>query len=270
MDASTSTGPPLGEAAGDSRPGRADLQVHTDRGDGMMSARKLFDHIQATRCLDVVAITDHDDIGGALHARDTWARGNYSFDFVPGIEVTSRAGHVLALWVEEQIPALRPLDETIERIHAAGGLAVIPHPFSMATRSVGRRSLESVLSQGRPETRPDGLELANPIAFGWDCGERARRLNAERWRLAETGGSDAHFLESVGIACTTFEGRSAQELRRELIAGRTRGVLTGHTPLRAIGLRNLVRQQVRGLSVTPRKLGGRAYRRLLDRAAGTR
>jgi predicted metal-dependent phosphoesterase TrpH len=246
---------PLGEAAGGlGRCGRADLQVHTSHGDGMESARQIFDHVERTGLLDVVAVTDHDDVRGALAAQEAWGRGGYHFDFVPGIEVTTRSGHLLALWVGEQIPALRGLDETIERIHEAGGLVVVPHPFSMATRSVGRRALETLLSQGRPETRPDGLEVANPVSVGWDCGPRARRLNRERWHLAETGGSDAHFVEAVGAAYTEFDGRSAAQLCRELEAGRTRGVLARNTPLREIGWRRVIAQQAWGLSVTPRKL----------------
>lgn len=239
--------------------GRADLQVHSADGDGMDSANTIFDHIETHALLDVVAITDHDDVRGALRAREAWARGAYTFDFVPGIEVTTRSGHLLALWVETQIPAFRGLDETIERIHEAGGLAVIPHPFSMTTRSVGRRALQALLRDGSAASRPDGLEVANPVAIGWDCGPRARRLN-QRWGLAETGGSDAHFLECVGSAHTAFPGRSADDLRRALLARETTGVHVAGTPLRAIGLRRLALQQVKGLSVTPRKLAGRALR----------
>ena len=234
--------------------GRADLQVHTSYGDGMMSAREIFDYIERTRCLEVVAVTDHDDIRGALEARETWAQGNYSFDFVPGVEVTTRSGHLLGLWVEEHIPSLRGLAETIERIHEVGGLAVIPHPFSMLTRSVGRRALDTLMSRGRPESRPDGIEVANPVTLGWHAGERAHVLNARHWRLAETGGSDAHFIQVVGIAYTAFDGKTAAELRRELEAGRTEGVLARKTPFREIGLRTLALQQYYGLSVTPKKL----------------
>lgn len=246
--------------APDSRPGRADLQVHTRFGDGLATAREIFDWNEEHRELDVIAVTDHDDVGGALRAQETWAAGNYSFDFVPGIEVTTRSGHLLALWVEKLIPSFRPLDETIARIHEAGGLVVVPHPFSAATRSVGRRALNAVCAQGRAETRPDGLEIANPIGVGWDCG-RARELNAAKWRLAETGGSDAHFLEAVGIAYTEFPGRTAAELRTAIESRATRGVLVRKTPLREIGLRKLAWQQVLGLSVTPRKVLGRRFRR---------
>ena len=174
--------------------GRADLQIHSAHGDGMASAEEIFDLVERRAELDVIAITDHDDIEGALIARDIHARGGYHFDFVPGIEVTTRGGHLLALWVEEPVPSFRSLGDTVEEIHRQGGLAVIPHPFSLLTRSVGRRGLERLVDAGDPERVPDGLEVENPTSAGWDTGPRMRRLNEERWRLATTGGSDAHSL----------------------------------------------------------------------------
>src|SRR5690606_31816166 len=122
--------------------GRADLQVHTSYGDGMADARTIFDRIERLGLLDVVAVTDHDDVGGALKAREGLATGAYHFEFVPGIEVTTRSGHLLALWVDEPVASFRSLEATVEAIHRAGGVAVIPHPFSYLTRSIGQRRLE--------------------------------------------------------------------------------------------------------------------------------
>jgi predicted metal-dependent phosphoesterase TrpH len=238
--------------------GQADLQVHTAHGDGMASARELFEIVEAATDLDVIAVTDHDDVRGALKAREEHARGRYRFEFVPGIEVTTRSGHLLALWVDRPIRSLRPLGETIASIHRAGGLAVIPHPFSPLTRSVGRRALEALLARGDPEQRPDGLEVANSTLAGLVSGARALRWNRERFGLAETGGSDAHFPEAVGTALTQFPGRAglgaAEALRQALLEGLTSGLVRRAPSLRQIGLRRLAAQQVRGLSVTPREV----------------
>ena len=242
--------------------GQADLQVHTAFGDGMAEAREIFDRVEEFTDLDVVAVTDHDDIRGALRAREVHARGNYHFAFVPGVEVTTRAGHLLALWVEEPVPSLRSLGATVAAIHRVDGLAVVPHPFSYLTRSVGQRALERLLAEADPETRPDAIELANSSLAGRVTAAKARRLNRQRYRLAETGGSDAHFPEEVGTAATLFPGRSPDELRRAIVQRRTVS-LAGEAPsLRALGLRRLLAQQVRGLSVTPRKLLGPPLRRL--------
>lgn len=250
LDAATNGDHPL------ARFGAADLQIHTSYGDGMASAFELFARVESMTDLDVVAVTDHDDIGGALLAREVHARGNYSFEFVTGVELTTRAGHLLALWVDEPLRPLRPLGETVAAIHRAGGVAVIPHPFSYLTRSVGQRALEKLIAAGDPETIPDGIEVANLTLAGRVTGAKALRLNRERYRLAETGGSDAHFPEEAGTASTLFPGRTAEELRRAILERRTAGVAGTQVPLRAIGVRRLAAQQVRGLSVTPKKVLG--------------
>lgn len=242
--------------------GRADLQTHTAYGDGMADAQTLLDYVETSTDLDVVAVTDHDDVGGALLARDLHARGNYRFEFVPGIEITTRAGHLLALWVDEPLPSLRPLAETVDLVHRAGGIAVVPHPFSWLTRSVGRRTLDRLLDNGDPATHPDGIEVANTTLAGRVTGARALRRNRERYHLAETGGSDAHFLEGVGTAATLFLGRTADELR-EAILERTTLAHAGRAPsMRRLGFRQLAQQQVRGLSVTPRKVIGGQIQKL--------
>jgi len=237
--------------------GRADLQVHTSHGDGMDDPIAIFDRVEREAFLDVIAVTDHDDVGGALAAREEFerTRERWGFELVTGIEVTTLHGHVLALWVDRPIPSFKSLEHTVATIHEAGGLAVVPHPFSLLTRSIGRRTLERVL-QLPSEQRPDGLEVASPLSKGWHAGERARRANLERWGLAETGGSDAHFVETVGLAYTRFRGRTAAALREAIEGRTTEGVLQGPTPYREIGVRRLAAQQVRGLSVTPRKVLG--------------
>lgn len=241
--------------------GRADLQTHTAYGDGMADARQMLGYVETSTDLDVVAVTDHDDVRGALIARDEHARGDYRFEFVPGIEITTRAGHLLALWVDEPLPSLRPLAESVEAIHRAGGIAVVPHPFSWLTRSVGRRTLDRLLDNGDPATHPDGIEVANTTLAGRVTAARALRRNRERYALAETGGSDAHFLQAVGTAATLFQGRTAAELRAAIEARATVGQ-TGRAPsLRRLGVRQLAAQQVRGLSVTPRKVIGDRLRK---------
>lgn len=78
--------------------GKADLHLHTSCSDGMASVARLLDHVESHTGLDVIAITDHDSLRGAMRARDRWARGSYRFDLVPGMEVTTTEGHLLALF----------------------------------------------------------------------------------------------------------------------------------------------------------------------------
>ncbi len=236
--------------------GRADLQVHTAFGDGMEDARTIFERVEVLGELDVVAVTDHDDIRGAFEAREVHARAPYHFGFVTGVEVTTQHGHLLALWVEAPVRSFRSLEETVAAIHQQGGLAIIPHPFSLLTRSVGRRTLERVLAIADTATHPDGIEVANPTSAGWDTGLRAVEANRARWGLAETGGSDAHFTEAVGGAYTLFPGRTSDDVRQAILARTTAGRRGVGVPLRQIGAGRIALQQVRGLSVTPKKVLG--------------
>ncbi|HEY8179327.1 MAG TPA: PHP-associated domain-containing protein [Candidatus Limnocylindria bacterium] len=196
------------------RRGKADMHLHTLYSDGTAAVEALLQHIETKTDLDLVAITDHERLDGALRAREIHAAGDFHFDLVVGEEITTRRGHVLALFVEERIPALRPLPETLERIHGQGGLAVAAHPLAPLTPSLGRRSLLSLHHDPDPRHQLDAIELFNPSAAG-----RARRLDRNRLnerilRLAAVGNSDAHILEHVGTGWTWFSGTTAAEYRQ--------------------------------------------------------
>lgn len=234
--------------------GTADLHLHTALGDGMAEIPELLAYVEERTDLSVIAITEHDDLRAALEAREAWARGRYRFEVVVGEEVTTVEGHLLALFIEEPVPSLKPLQPTLEAVHRQGGLCIIPHPMSWLTRSIGQRTIERVLREGRAGASFDGMETAGSPAARVTLA-KARRLNRARYHLAEVGGSDAHFLQTIGTAYTVFEGSTAEELRQAILAGAT-SVRNGRYPTwREIGPLQFARQQWRGFLVTPRKMG---------------
>jgi len=195
--------------------GRADMHLHTLYSDGTMELQALLDHVEQHTDLDLVAVTDHERIDGALRAKELHAAGDYHFGLVVGEEITTRRGHVLALFLTDRIPALRPLEETIERIHAQGGIAIAAHPMAPLTPSLGRRSLLRLHHALDARHRLDAIEMLNPSVAG-----RARRphrhaLN-QLMELAAVGNSDAHVLEHVGTGWTWFTGASAEDYRRAI------------------------------------------------------
>ena len=235
--------------------GKADLHIHTALGDGMAEIPELLDYVEEKTDLTAIAITEHDDLKPAQLAREHWARGRYRFDVIAGCEVTTLEGHLLALYIEEQLPSLKPLVQTIEAVHRQGGLCVIPHPMSWLTRSLGQSTIEHILAHDDGLVYFDGIEVVNLSPGGRVTREKAQRLNDERFHLAAVGGSDAHFLAAVGSSYTVFEGDGADELRQAILSRTTAGA-NGHYPsLSEIGLGQVVRQQWRGLAVTPRKVG---------------
>jgi len=235
--------------------GKADLHIHTAIGDGMAEVQELLDYVEEKTDLDVIAVTDHDNIRGAHAARELRAKGRYSFEVVAGVEVTAVEGHLLALYVEEPPPALRPVVEVLEAVHRQGGLCVIPHPLAWLTRSLGQRTIERIMTTGGDGVYFDGIEIGNGTFAARMTVKKAVRLNQERYHLAETGGSDAHFLAAVGSAYTLFPGSTAEDLRRAILEKQSRAVSGRHPGLLKIGPGQIARQSWRGLMVTPRTLG---------------
>lgn len=194
--------------------GCADLHMHTTASDGIASPAQLLDEVARTRPdLDVIAITDHDHLDSSLWAASQ--NGRYPFEIVPGMEVTSRDGHVLAWWISRPIPRDLSLAETAAAIHEQGGIAVLAHPFELliAPHTFVRYLFDpDVLI----EAGIDAVEVFNAGAFtpggsllaGW-------RFNG--WKLPVVGSSDAHMPASVGTGMTRFRGRTAAELRTCLL-----------------------------------------------------
>jgi predicted metal-dependent phosphoesterase TrpH len=235
--------------------GKADLQLHSDLGDGLAPPEAILDAAERAG-MNVIALTDHDDIRGAFLIRDLASRRNSPVEIVTGIEVTTRSGHLLALWVEEEIPMFAPLKQTIALIHSLGGVAIAPHPLSYLTFSIGEGALRA-LHAAAPESRIDGIELVNPSYAGRVRRKRAAWLNEKLLGAAETGSSDAHHARLVGTAWTDFPGTSAAELRRA-IAERTTRPDGRHWTL-GEHLDGVARQQWRSMVRDPLK---RARRRM--------
>jgi len=234
--------------------GKADLHIHTSHGDGLDSIEAIFDHVETRTDLDVIAITEHDHLETALAARETWARDNYRFDLVPGVEVTTLEGHLIVLFVEEPIPSLRPVEETIEAVHRQGGVCFVPHPMSWLTRSIGPGTMARVASAGLSF---DAIELASGSPPARVAHAKARRLNDALYHLPAVGASDAHFCQAIGAGYTRFEGTTAVDLRSAFSTGALHAEHKPYPSLREAGLLRTLSLPFVGLSATPKRLGWR-------------
>ena len=237
--------------------GKADIHVHSACGDGMATVEEILEYVDQKIELSVIAVTDHDDLKGGHAAREAWARGNYRVQVVPGEEVTTLQGHLLALFIEEPVAPLRPLPETLEAVHRQGGLCIIPHPLNWLTRSVGHKTIVNVQARRGSGLYFDAIQLANVAPGSRVKLKTAQRLNRERYHLPEVGGSDAHFLQAVGSAYTLFEGESAEDLHRSILSGTTTAVSGRYPSVAEIGFGRFLRQQYRGIVVTPKAAGWR-------------
>jgi predicted metal-dependent phosphoesterase TrpH len=193
--------------------------MHTNASDGLPSASELLNFVAERGDLDVIAITDHDELDASLYAYEQ--RRYYPFGIIPGVEVTSMGGHVLGLWVTQPIPKWMSLTETVEAVHEQGGLAVLAHPFhihacvGIANAWRYLRHPEVLLQSGIDALETHNAGVATP-GSNWLARRLGRRLG-----IPVTGSSDAHALNSIGSGLTLFPGRTAEDLRRALAAGRT-------------------------------------------------
>ncbi len=200
--------------------GRADLHMHSTYSDGLATIEQILHRVQHYTNLDVIALTDHDVIEGSLKARDLWAKGNYRFDFIVGEEISTKEGHMLALFIEKRIQPGLSIEKSIDLVHEQGGLAIVAHPLNPIFRhSCQREVLDRVYAD--KDVWLDGIETWNASFCGIGANRIAMRANREIYGWAEVGNSDAHTLNAIGRGCTWFEGNSAQDVRASIEAGLT-------------------------------------------------
>jgi len=166
-----------------------ELHVHSTHSDGRSTPREIVEY--ARRRLDGVAITDHNAIEGSLEALKYCGQG---FTVIPGVEVSAREGHILALNVRELVPRDLSARETVERIHSLGGLAIAAHPYDSWRSGVG----DLILKLGF-----DAVEVVNGHTFS---NRRDPVKVCREAGIPMVGGSDAHALHEVGSVTVAFEG----------------------------------------------------------------
>ncbi|SDM16408.1 hypothetical protein SAMN04487949_1104 [Halogranum gelatinilyticum] len=164
--------------------------------------------------LDAIAVTDHDEIDASLEAAERAA--DYGLVGITGMEVTSAAGHVLALGIDELVPAGLSFDETLDRIWEQGGVAVVPHPFQKSRHGVAPHISRDQLANA------DAIEVYNSRLLTGLANRKAEKF-AERRELPMTAGSDAHISEMVGQAVTEVatDERDADAILDAIVDGQT-------------------------------------------------
>jgi predicted metal-dependent phosphoesterase TrpH len=203
--------------------------MHTTASDGWPVPSELVDHASAVG-LDLIAVTDHDTIEGALRASH-YAASRSSLHVVVGEEISSRDGHIVGLFLERRIRPGLSAAATVHAIHDQGGLAVAVHPFWRTQRQTRSGTVHGV-GWLAADLDFDAVEVENATPGFYVFNQLARRLNMGLGR-AEVGGSDAHILDAVGRAFTEFSGQTPKALRTAIEQGATSA---GRQRYRAMGL----------------------------------
>ncbi|MBA3301056.1 MAG: glycosyltransferase [Thermoleophilaceae bacterium] len=176
-----------------------DLHMHTDHSHDCATPVDTLVETAKERGLGAIAVTDHNEISGALEARER-AQG---LKIIVAEEVkTAEQGEVIGLFIEEKVPRGLTLEETIAEIHRQGGLAYVPHPFDRMHSVPDYEHLLTVVED------IDAIEVFNPrVAFS-AFNEEAERF-AAKYRVVAGAGSDSHVAQGLGsvkIRMRDFDG----------------------------------------------------------------
>jgi predicted metal-dependent phosphoesterase TrpH len=204
--------------------------MHTNFSDGWPTPFELVEHVRRTTGLDVIAVTDHDTIEGALRASEH-AAARTKVQVIVGEEVSSRDGHIVGLFLERRVRPGMSAAATVHAIHDQGGLAVAVHPFWRTQRRTRSGPVHGV-GWLAAELPFDAIEVENATPGFYFFNQLARRLNMGLG-CSELGGSDAHILDAVGRAFTQFPGKTPAALRSAIESGTTSA---GRRRYRAMGL----------------------------------
>jgi len=168
-----------------------DLHMHTDHSPDCATPVEVLLETARDRGLGAIAITDHNEVSGALEARRIAAE-------VGGIKVivaeevkTAEQGEVIGLFLEEKIPRGMTMAETIAAIRAQNGLVYVPHPFDRFHSVPDYEHLLDIVEE------IDILEVFNPRVALTAFNEEAERF-ARKYRIVPGAGSDSHVAQGLG------------------------------------------------------------------------
>jgi predicted metal-dependent phosphoesterase TrpH len=217
---------------------KADLHVHsTYSSDSIITPKELV--FYAKKCgLTAVAVTDHNQVEGARKIA-----GETDFLIIPGTEVSSLDGHIVGLNVDEIIPVGLSADETVDKIHKAGGIAIACHPYALFKGSIGKHVTAKF----------DAVETINASSFPFRSASSKAEKLADRFGLPQVAGTDAHYGPVIGCAYTVIDSElNLESILKAIVDGRCEPVGG------AISLRMRIQNQGRFFKKYMRNRGRRA------------
>ena len=179
-----------------------DLHMHTDHSPDCATPVDVLLETAKERGLGAIAITDHNEISGALAARQLAERDGDVKVIVAEEVKTAEQGEVIGLFLEEKIPRGMTMAETIAEIRRQGGLVYVPHPFDRLHSVPDYEHLLDIVEE------IDILEVFNPRVALTGFNEEAERF-AAKYRIVPGAGSDSHVAQGLGsvmIRVHDFDG----------------------------------------------------------------
>jgi predicted metal-dependent phosphoesterase TrpH len=172
---------------------KADLHIHSNHSDGKSSVREILE-VAIDRRIDIVSITDHNTVNGSLEALEIVRDENLPIVILPGIEISTAQGHLLAFGVTQDVEAGIEMSEAVRIVRESGGITSLAHPFQFYRHGAVRLGCFKIV---------DCIEVFNAKSLGMF--NRLSEFFCRRFGKGKTAGSDAHKAEFVGYGITVIE-----------------------------------------------------------------
>ena len=166
---------------------KMDSHIHSEYSPDSSSKIDDILKVAAKRNIDIIAISDHNTVDGTSEVLKKTRNTNILA--IPSIEISSSHGHILGFGCEENIPRDLSPEDTIDRIHDLGGLAIIPHPYCFYRHGL--------LHNYKEKLNIDAIETRNARFIVGYCNNKAKNLSIKE-NLPALGASDAHYYKFVG------------------------------------------------------------------------
>ena len=192
---------------------KLDLHIHSQYSDDGMGAPKDIIKVLKKKGMHGMAITDHNNIDGSLRALKVAPK---DFIVVPGVEISTADGHMLALNVKENFSRNLSVEETVEKIIEAGGIAIVPHLFRNMS-GIKKEKLKKI------HKKIPAIEVFNGCSLPKTNIKTAKI--AKEFNLGGTGGSDSHDPLYAGYAYTIVNStdKNIDSILSEIIKKKTWG-----------------------------------------------
>lgn len=156
--------------------------------------------------LSGIAITDH-------RTTEAWKSASKEAKkegilFIPGVELQTREGHLIALGITEPVENLLGLEESLERIHETGGISVAPHPFDLRGEGIGNLAFKA-----------DAVEIFNSMNID-KISNRFALSKFKNSKIPKVVGSDAHTTEMIGQSLNIMEAGDVDAVLKAILRGR--------------------------------------------------
>lgn len=172
---------------------KLDLHIHSKYSDDGKGSPEEIIKVVKKKGLNGLAITDHNTVKGGLEGLK---HSSEDFLVIPGVEISTSDGHILALNVKENIPKGLTASETVDKILDLNGIPIVPHLFRNMS-GIKENKLKLL------KEKINAIEIFNSCSLPQSNLKTAKV--AKKYNLGGTGGSDSHIPKYAGEAYTLVD-----------------------------------------------------------------